>query len=186
MHPDERLRPRSRYSIHEQIVTHQRGHARVGAQVGDDDPVQQGAEGAVRGVLRAPGHLLAGISGRVGGARRGLLLLVRRRGEGGGDALELRGAEVRRWWRQRDDGVPDEPERLWGRRGGSDLAHLPASVIHLDMDNAEEPTKKSMICKERLFVAATVRQGIAVCSSKQDNEARCLLLPTFIYRRRRC
>ena len=96
MHPDERLRPRSRYSIHEQIVTHQRGHARVGAQVGDDDPVQQGAEGAVRGVLRAPGHLLAGISGRVGGARRGLLLLAGRRGEGGGDAAELRGAEVRR------------------------------------------------------------------------------------------
>ena len=35
-------------------------------------------------------------AGRVGGARLGPLLLVRRRGEGGGDAPELRGAEVRR------------------------------------------------------------------------------------------
>ena len=95
MHPDERIRPRSQYSMHEGMVTHQRGHARVGAQVGDDDPVQQGPEGAVLGVLRTAGHLLAGIAGRVGGARRGLLLLVRRRGEGGGDAAELRGAEVR-------------------------------------------------------------------------------------------
>ena len=31
--------------------------------MGGDDPVQQGAEDAVRGVLRAPGHLLAGIAG---------------------------------------------------------------------------------------------------------------------------
>ena len=86
--------------------------------MGGDDPVQQGAEGAVRGVLHEPGHLLAGISGRVSGARRGLLLLARRRGEGGGDAAELRGAEVRGRRRQRDDGVPDESEQV----GGSDLA----------------------------------------------------------------
>ena len=85
--------------------------------MGGDDPVQQGAEGAVRGVLRTPRHL-AGITGRVGGARRGLLLLARRRGEGGGDAPELRGAEVRGRRRQRDDGVPDESEQV----GGSDLA----------------------------------------------------------------
>ena len=145
--------------------------------MGGDDPVQQGPEGAVRGVLRAPGHLLAGIAGhlqrvpadgaaelrameghrggeaaalhpkqvgwlcerargeverdhaaghgglhagRVGGARRGPLLLARRRGEGGGDAPELRGAEVHGRW-QRDDGVPDEPERLRGRRSGSSI-----------------------------------------------------------------
>ena len=37
-----------------------RGRAGVGARVGGDDPVQQGAEGAVRRVLRAAGHLLAG------------------------------------------------------------------------------------------------------------------------------
>ena len=74
--------------------------------MGGDEPVQQGAEGAVRGVLRTPGYLLAGITGRVSGARRGPLLLARRRGEGGGDAAELRGAEVH-GRRQRDDGVPD-------------------------------------------------------------------------------
>ena len=51
MHPDERLRPRSRYSMHERIVTHQHGRAEVGARVGGDEPVQQAAEGAVRGVL---------------------------------------------------------------------------------------------------------------------------------------
>ena len=154
--------------------------------MGDNDPVQQGAEGAVRRVLRTPGHLLAGITGRVSGARRGLLLMARRGGEGGGDAAELRGAEVRGRRRQRDDGVPDEPERLRGRRGGADLARRAPPVIHLDMDNAEEPTMRSMICKERLFVATTVRQGITVCSNKQDNEARCLLMSTLIYRRRRC
>ena len=151
-------------------------------RVGGDDPVQQGAEGAVRGVLHEPGHLLTSIAGRVGGARRGPLLLARRRGEGGGDAAELRGAEVRRRRRQRDDGVPDEPEKV----GGSDLAHLPTSVIHLDMDNAEESTKRGIIGKERLFVATTVRQGTMVCSNKQDNEARYLPLSTLIYRRRRC
>ncbi len=59
-------------------------------------------------------------------------------------------------------------------------------MIHLDMDNAEEPTKRGIIGKERLFVATTVRQGIAVCSNKQSNEARFLLLSTLIYRRRRC
>ena len=59
-------------------------------------------------------------------------------------------------------------------------------MIHLDMDNAEEPTKRGMIGKERLFVAATVRQGITVCSNKQDNEARYLLLSTLINGRRRC
>ncbi|KAM7453798.1 hypothetical protein BLSTO_05448 [Blastocystis sp. subtype 1] len=42
-----------------------RGRAGVGARVGGDDPVQQGAEGAVRGVLRSPGHLLAGHLQRV-------------------------------------------------------------------------------------------------------------------------
>ena len=182
MHPDERLRPRSRYSMHERMVTASTRHARVGTRVGGDDPVQQGAGGAVRGVLHKPGHLLASIAGRVSGARRGLLLLVRRRGEGGGDAPELRGGEVRRRRRQRDDGVPDEPEQV----GGSDLARRPLCVIHLDMDNAEEPTMRGMICKEGLFVATTVRQGIMVCSSKQDNDARYLLLSTLIYRRRRC
>ncbi len=39
---------------------HQRGRAGVGARVGGNDPVQQGPEGAVRRVLRTPGHLLAG------------------------------------------------------------------------------------------------------------------------------
>ena len=185
MHPDERIRPRSQYSMHEGMVTHQRGHARVGARVGGDEPVQQGAEGAVRGVLHEPGHLLAGITGRVSGARRGPLLLDQRRGEGGGDAPELRGAEVL-GRRQGDDGVPDEPERLRGRRGGSDLARQPLCVIHLDMDNAEEPTKRSMICKERLFVTTTVRQGITVCNNKQDNEAQFLLMSTLINGRRRC
>ena len=34
------------------------------------------------------------------------------------------------------------------------------------MDNAEEPTKRGMIGKERLFVATTVRQGTAVCGNK--------------------
>ena len=34
--------------------------------MGGDEPVQQGAEGAVRGVLHEPGHLLAGITGCVG------------------------------------------------------------------------------------------------------------------------
>ena len=53
-----------------------------------------------------PDAFSLGIAGRVGGARRGPLFLVRRRGEGGGDALELRGAEVH-GRRQRDDGVPD-------------------------------------------------------------------------------
>ena len=130
--------------------------------MGGDDPVQQGVEGAVRGVLHEPGHLLTSIAGRVGGARRGLLLLARRRGEGGGDAPELRGAEVRRRRRQRDDGVPYEPEQV----GGSDLARRASPVIHLDMDNAEEPTMRGMVCKERLFVAATVRQGTMVCSYK--------------------
>ena len=43
-----------------------------------------------------PDTFSLGIAGRVGGARRGPLLLARRRGEGGGDAPELRGAEVRR------------------------------------------------------------------------------------------
>ena len=154
--------------------------------MGDDDPVQQGAEGAVRGVLRAPGHLLAGIAGRVGSARRGPLLLAGRCGEGGGDAPELRGAEVHGRRRQREDEVPDEPEQLLGRRGGSDFARRSPPVIHLDMDNAEEPTKRGIIGNERLFVTATVRQGIAVCSNKQDNEARYLHLSTLIYRRRRC
>ena len=149
--------------------------------MGGDNSIKQGPEGAVRCVLRAPRHLLAGISGRVGGARRGPLILVRRRGEGGGDAAELRGAEVR-GRRQRDDGVPYEPEQV----GGSDLARQPPCVIHLDMDNAEEPTMRGMICKERLFVITTVRQGITVCSNKQDNEARFLLLSTLIYGRRRC
>ena len=186
MHPDERLRPRSRYSMHEGIVTTSMRTCWSRCAGGGDDPVQQGPEGAVRRVLHEPGHLLAGITGRVGSARRGPLLLIRRRGEGGGDAPELRGAEVRRRRRQRDDGVPDEPERLRGRRGGSDLARRSPCVIHLDMGNAEEPRKRSMICKERLFVATTVRQGTMVCSSKQDNEARCLLMSTFIYGRRRC
>ena len=117
----------------------------------------------------------------MGGARRGPLLLVRRRGEVGGDAPKQRGAEVRRR-RQCDDGVPDEPEKV----GGSDLARRPLCVIHLDMDNAKEPTMRGMICKERLFVATTVRQGITVCGNKQDNEARFLLMPTLIYGRRRC
>ena len=139
--------------------------------MGGDDPVQQGAEGAVRGVLRTPGHLLAGITGCVSGARRGLLLLAGRRGEEGGDAAELRDAEV-----------PDEPEQV----GGSDLARRASPVIHLDMDNAEEPTKRGIIGNERLFVTATVRQGTMVCSNKQDNEARFLLMSTLIYRRRRC
>ena len=76
------------------------------------------------------------------GARRGPLLLTGRRGEGGGDAPELRGAEVRGRRRQRDDGVPDEPERLRGRRGGSDLAHLPTSAIHLDVDSTVAGTRK--------------------------------------------
>ena len=44
--------------------------------MGGDNPVQQGSEGAVRGVLHEPGHLLTGIAGRVGGARRGPLLLT--------------------------------------------------------------------------------------------------------------
>ena len=154
--------------------------------MGGDDPVQQGAEGAVRGVLHKPGHLLASIAGRVSGARRGPLLLAGRRGEGGGDAAELRGAEVRGRRRQRDDGVPDEPERLRGRRGGSDLARRPLCVIHLDMDKTEEPTKRGIIGKERLFVATTVRQGITVCNNKQDNEASYLPLSTLINRRRRC
>ena len=149
--------------------------------MGGDDPVQQGPEGAVRRVLHEPGHLLAGIAGRVGGSRRGLLLLTGRCGEGGGDAPELRGAEVR-GRRQRKDGVPDEPEQV----GGSDLARRASPVIHLDMDNAEEPTKRGIICNERLFVTATVRQGTMVCSNKQDNEARFLPLSTLIYRRRRC
>ena len=149
--------------------------------MGGDDPVQQGAEGAVRRVLLVSRRLLAGIAGCVGGSRRGLLLLTRRRGEEGGDAAELRGAEVR-GRRQGDDGVPDESEQV----GGSDLARRSPLVIHLDMDNAEEPTKRGIICKERLFVATTVRQGIAVCSNKQSNEARFLLMSTLIYRRRRC
>ena len=42
-----------------------RGRAGVGARVGGDDPVQQGPEGAVRRVLRAPGLLLAGIAGHL-------------------------------------------------------------------------------------------------------------------------
>ena len=95
---------------------------------------QQRAEGALRERVRgeverhhAAGH--GGLhAGRVGGARRGPLLLARRRGEGGGDAAELRGAEVRGRRRQRDDGVPDEPERLRGCRGGSDLARRPPPV----------------------------------------------------------
>ena len=33
--------------------------------MGGDDPVQQGAEGAVRGVLRAAGHLLTVITGHL-------------------------------------------------------------------------------------------------------------------------
>ena len=70
------------------------------------------------------------------------MLLTERRGEGGGDAAELRGAEVHGRRRQRDDGVPDEPERLRGRRGGSDLAHLPISVIHLDIDSTVVGTRK--------------------------------------------
>ena len=37
-----------------------RGRAGVSAQQNSNDPVQQGPEGAVRGVLRAAGHLLAG------------------------------------------------------------------------------------------------------------------------------
>ena len=53
-----------------------------------------------------PDTFSLGIAGRVGGARRGPLFLAGRRGEGGGDAAELRGAEVR-GRRQRDDGVPD-------------------------------------------------------------------------------
>ena len=53
-------------------------------------------------------------------------------------------------------------------------------MIHLDMGNAEEPTMRGMICKERLFVTTTVRQGIAVCSSKQGNDARFLLMSTLI------
>ena len=145
-----------------------------------DDPVQQGPEGAIRGVLHTPGHLLAGITGCVSDARRGLLLLVRRRGEEGGDAAELHGAEVRGRRQQRGDGVPYEPEQV----DGSDLARLSPPVIHLDMDNAEEPTMRGMICKERLFVITTVRQGITVCSNKQDNEARCLLMSTLINGRR--
>ena len=63
--------------MHERKVIHQCGRARVGTRVGGDDPVQQGAEGAVQGVLHEPGHLLAGITGCVGGARLGPLLLVR-------------------------------------------------------------------------------------------------------------
>ena len=51
--------------MHERKVIHQCGRARVGTRVGGDDPVQQGAEGAVRCVLRAPGHLLAGIAGHL-------------------------------------------------------------------------------------------------------------------------
>ncbi len=133
-----------------------RGRAGVSAQQNSNDPVQQGPEGAVRRVLRAAGHLLAGHlqrmpadgaaelraveghrggeaaalhpeqvgwlcegargevernhasghggihAGRVGGARRGPLLLDGRCGEGGGDAAELRGAEVRGRRRQRE------------------------------------------------------------------------------------
>ena len=90
--------------------------------------IQIKCEGAGGEVTRDHASRYGGLhAGRVCGARRGPLLLARRRGEGGGDAPELRGAEVHGRW-QRDDGVPDEPERLRGRRGGSDLARRPPPV----------------------------------------------------------
>ena len=64
MHPDERLRPRSRYSMHKGMVT------------ASTRACSSRRAGAVRGVLRTPGYLLAGITGRVSGARRGPLLLA--------------------------------------------------------------------------------------------------------------
>ena len=78
-------------------------------------------------------------------------------------------------------GYPMNPNRLVGLTSPDSL-----HVFHLDMDNAEEPMKRSMICKERLFVATIVGQGITACSNKQDNEARYLLMSTLIYGRRRC
>ena len=43
-------------------------------------------------------------------------------------------------------GYPMNPLRLRGRRSGSDLAHLPSSVIHLDVDSTVVGTLKDGVC----------------------------------------
>ena len=78
--------------MHERKVIHQCGRARVGTRVGGDDPVQQGAEGAVRGVLRSPGHLLAGHLQRVPADGAAELRAVE--GHRGGEAAALHPEQV--------------------------------------------------------------------------------------------
>ena len=51
--------------MHERMVTTSTRACWSRCAGGGNDPVQQGSEGAVRRVLRAPGHLLAGIAGHL-------------------------------------------------------------------------------------------------------------------------
>ena len=60
--------------------------------MGGNDPVQQGAEGAVRGVLRSPGHLLAGHLQRVPADGAAELRAVE--GHRGGEAAALHPEQV--------------------------------------------------------------------------------------------
>ena len=69
-----------------------RGRAGVAARVSSDDPVQQGSEGAVRRVLRAPGHLLAGHLQRVPADGAADLRAVE--GHRGGEATALHPEQV--------------------------------------------------------------------------------------------
>ena len=69
-----------------------RGRAGVGARVGGDDPVQQGSEGAIRRVLRSPGHLLAGHLQRVPADGAAELRAVE--GHRGGEAAALHPEQV--------------------------------------------------------------------------------------------
>ena len=69
-----------------------RGRAGVGAQLNSNDSVQQVPEGAVRGVLRALGHLLAGHLQRV--PANGAAELRAVEGHRGGEAAALHPEQV--------------------------------------------------------------------------------------------
>ena len=69
-----------------------RRRAGVGAWVGSDDPAQQRPKGAVRGVLRSPGHLLVGHLQRV--PANGAAELRAVEGHRGGEAAALHPEQV--------------------------------------------------------------------------------------------
>ena len=109
-----------------------RGRAGVAARVSSDDPVQQGPEGAVRGVLRTPGHLLAGHLQRVPADGAAELRAVE--GHRGGEAAALHPEQVgplRVALRERARGEDERDHAAWhgglhaGRVGGARRGPLP-------------------------------------------------------------